>query len=215
MSFFDNFPQETLVDLLKAYDSYISTAAAAGLLTTGWTPVCISEFYDCEYQNVWDPEKGDESFYYMYENVEAMLSAESRELPVPDEFYFNSMTFSHRDGQFFCRFFGEAEMRPIRSRIQDIEAGDAFIASNGVYYATEASHQNFDEPDEPWIVYDQGDIPWFEEDIVPAEKGIQSFLQEIQENKASHPSLDALISSAEGKTAAPSQPSVEDRSTHR
>ena len=52
MSFFDNFPQETLVDLLKAYDSYISTAAAAGLLTTGWTPVCISEFYDCEYQNV-------------------------------------------------------------------------------------------------------------------------------------------------------------------
>ena len=151
----------------------------------------------------------------MYDNVEAMLSAESRELPVPDEFYFNSMTFSHRDGQFFCRFFGEAEMRPIRSRIQDIEAGDAFIASNGVYYATEASHQNFDEPDEPWIVYDQGDIPWFEEDIVPAEKGIQSFLKEIQENKASHPSLDALISSAEGKTAAPSQPSVEDRSTHR
>ena len=69
MSLYDNFNQKDLVDLLKAYDSYISNAAEAGLLTTGWTLVCVEEFYHHEYQNVWDPQKGDASFDYMYEPV--------------------------------------------------------------------------------------------------------------------------------------------------
>lgn len=76
MSIYDNFKQEDLVDLLKAYDSYVSTAADAGLLTSGWTPVCVEEFYDNEYQNVW---KQGESFDYLYDYQYYMFDSTKNE----------------------------------------------------------------------------------------------------------------------------------------
>lgn len=73
MNLYDNFKQEDLVDLLKAYDSYIATAADAGLLKTGWTPVCVEEFYENEYQNVW--QQG-ESFDYLFDYQYYMFDSE-------------------------------------------------------------------------------------------------------------------------------------------
>ena len=54
--------REQLAGLLSAYDSYIVTAFDARLPETGWTPVCVSEFYENEYRNVWLSGRG---FGYM------------------------------------------------------------------------------------------------------------------------------------------------------
>jgi len=66
---------------------------------------------------------------------------------------------------FFCKFEGEATPHVFRERIQDIQEGDAFLVGEGLLYAESASHQNFDEQDEPWIVYDDSSNGWFEEDL--------------------------------------------------
>jgi hypothetical protein len=42
--------QEELLNLLKCYDEYIQQANDDDSYKGGWQPVCISEFYDCEYQ---------------------------------------------------------------------------------------------------------------------------------------------------------------------
>lgn len=179
MSFYDNFKQEDLADLLRAYDSYISTAADAGLLTTGWTPVCVAEFYDTEYQNVWDSEKGDESFYYMYDNAEAMVSGVSEQVrPEPSPGVQKThlidpngtSIFTNKAGDLMCQFEDEDEPRHLRSRIQDIQEGDGFIVGSMVRIADDSAHQNLDERDEPWIVYDVSGEGWFEEDIKNAER---------------------------------------------
>ncbi len=215
MGFLNELSRDELADLLRAYDCYISTATDAGLLTTGWEPVCLEEFYGSEYRNVWDSEKGAESFYYMYDAVEKMVSVETQEIPVPKEFYLNSVKFLCQDEQFLCQFFGEKTVRPIRDRIQDIEAGDAFLAGNGVYYAKEASHQNLDEPDEPWIVYDARGDCWFEEDIVPAKEGIQAMLLEAQQNGFGRQSLEDMINSAKSKAVSSANPTPEFQSPQR
>ena len=181
MSLYDNFPQETLVDLLRAYDSYIITAADAGLLTTGWTPVSVEEFYDHEYQNVWDKEKGDESFYYMYDNAEAMVrnfdqETKSTPLLAPQSVaVLDGAQIIREMTNLFCQFPGEEMKRPLRSRIQDIKEGDTFLVPSSfntllVRQAAYDAHQNLDEKDEPWIVYDIADDCWFEEDISNAER---------------------------------------------
>lgn len=212
MSFFDNFPQETLVDLLKAYDSYISTAADAGLLTTGWTPVCVQEFYECEYENVWDPEKGDESFYYMYDNVEKMVSPNyGKEIPLNEFKSVAGARIFFEDG-IKCQFDGEEEKRPLRNAIQEIEAGDAFIVGCTLLYAGDGAHQNFDEMDEPWIVYDRNGNCWFEEDISPINRGLP---QVITAHGKEKPSLDAMITKAESKTAAPHNSTPNERFSQR
>jgi len=53
----------------------------------------------------------------------------------------------------------------VKTRIRDIEAGDAFYSNGERYIAQYDAHQNFDEYDEPWIVYDINDDCFFEEDI--------------------------------------------------
>lgn len=53
----------------------------------------------------------------------------------------------------------------LQKRIQDIKKGDMFKVKGLILQAQESSHQNFDEPDEPWIVYDMEGNSWFEEDI--------------------------------------------------
>ena len=174
MSLYDNFNQKDLVDLLKAYDSYISNAAEAGLLTTGWTPVCVEEFYHHEYQNVWDPQKGDASFDYMYEASES-YSMEEGPVPAtePNRIYEIEATNGARifmeAGQLMAQFPDEDEKRHLRSHIQDILDGDAFIVGTGVHHADGDAHQNMDEPDEPWIVYDVGGDSWFIGDIAVAD----------------------------------------------
>lgn len=188
MSVYDHFSQEALADLLRAYDCYISTAADAGLLTTGWTPVCVEEFYDHEYQEVWDREKGDESFYYMYENAEAMAKDFDQQKPWSPIFAPQTISFLG-NAEFFCemshlfvRLEDEDVKRPLRSHIKDIKDGDAFFIGTGIHYADGDAHQNLDEKGQPWIVYDVGGDSWFEEDIGNAER----ILNALQYGKAGH-----------------------------
>ena len=53
----------------------------------------------------------------------------------------------------------------IKTRIQDISKGDYFFACGTLNLAEFDAHQNFDEDDEPWIVYDAEGNSYFEEDI--------------------------------------------------
>ena len=74
------------------------------------------------------------------------------------------------DGGLMCKLPDEDEPRALRERIQDVEPGDAFLFGDGgsIRTSSEAAHQNFDEPDNPWILYgDDGDC-YFEEDFGPS-----------------------------------------------
>lgn len=53
----------------------------------------------------------------------------------------------------------------LKTMIQDIEKGDTFEVNGVMLEAQDNSHKNFDEEDEPWIVYDTNGNSWFEEDI--------------------------------------------------
>ena len=46
----NNITAIELRKLLIAYDRYIQNANEENLYATGWMPVCISEFYDNEFQ---------------------------------------------------------------------------------------------------------------------------------------------------------------------
>ncbi len=41
-----------LMRLIKAYDGYIQRANDEDLYRSGWRPVCLDEFYDCEFQEL-------------------------------------------------------------------------------------------------------------------------------------------------------------------
>ena len=45
-----NKTKEELLDILYAYDRYIQKANEENYYLEGWFPVCINEFYDCEFQ---------------------------------------------------------------------------------------------------------------------------------------------------------------------
>lgn len=45
--------KDELLDLLNAYDAYVKAGCNPALAITGWTPVCVREFFECEYRNVW------------------------------------------------------------------------------------------------------------------------------------------------------------------
>lgn len=49
--------KEELLELLHAYDRYIQNANDENRYSNGWYPVCINEFYDCEYQYENEPEE--------------------------------------------------------------------------------------------------------------------------------------------------------------
>ena len=55
----------------------------------------------------------------------------------------------------------------IKSKIQEIKAGHLFYVGKerGVRIAAFNAHQNFDESDDPWIVYDTNGDSWFEDDV--------------------------------------------------
>lgn len=46
----DHLSKEELLDLLTRYDEYIQEANDDDRYSDGWYPVCLNEFYDCEYQ---------------------------------------------------------------------------------------------------------------------------------------------------------------------
>jgi hypothetical protein len=46
----NELPKGELLSLLHAYDRYIQEANDENRYREGWFPVCISEFYDNEYQ---------------------------------------------------------------------------------------------------------------------------------------------------------------------
>lgn len=185
MSFYNSLPQETLADLLRAYDSYIDSAVTAGLFQSGWKPACVEDFYHSEYQEIWDPQKGDESFDYMFSRKDEPDVLEFG--TDSQEFYaFNGARIFKEEGGLMCQFPDEDKKRIVRSSIQDIKDGDAFIIGTGIHYADGDAHQNFDEPDSPWIVYDAGGDCWFEEDIAKPENAILSVLY----GKSQLPNLD-------------------------
>lgn len=75
--------------------------------------------------------------------------------------------FLGENGSLYCQLPDEDEPRPLKDRIEDIKEGDAFFFGEDglIRTASDKAHQNFDEPDEPWITYgDDGDC-YFEEDI--------------------------------------------------
>ena len=86
------------------------------------------------------------------------------------------------DGNLMCLLPDEDEPRSLRDSIQDVEPGDAFLFGGGgsIRIASEAAHQNFDEPDNPWIVYgDDGDC-YFEEDFgVELGKKMKELLEKL------------------------------------
>lgn len=174
MGLYENLNKEELVDLLKAYDSYIIAAADSGRLKTGWVPVCVSEFFNCEYQDIWCQ---GQNFDYMFEEPD--LNHTHDPLSLQEVSVLNDVRIFSENSSLKCHFgpVGEAlVLHDLQSRIQDIKKGDAFIVGTSVYCASEDAHQNFDEPDSPWIVYDEHGDSWFEEDIVPAWEGVEKII---------------------------------------
>lgn len=45
-------PRDELMRLMSAYDRYIQRANDEDLYQSGWRPVCLDEFYDCEFQEL-------------------------------------------------------------------------------------------------------------------------------------------------------------------
>lgn len=89
----------------------------------------------------------------------------------PEAFYLGDTKVLQTPDGFMCQMPEAANYIPFRTDIRDIKAGDAFAVSSGrgqVCIAVRDSHQNLDEPDEPWIVYDSQENGWFEEDICTA-----------------------------------------------
>lgn len=174
MGLYESLNKEELVDLLKAYDSYIIAAADSGRFKTGWVPVCISEFFNCEYQDVWCQ---GQNFEYMFE-APALKHAHDP-MSLQEVTVFNDVRIFSENGSLKCHFgpVGEAlVMHDLQSKIQDIKKGDAFIVGTSVYCASGDAHQNLDEPDSPWIIYDEQGDSWFEKDIVPAWEGVEKII---------------------------------------
>lgn len=194
MENYERLSKEELIDLLKAYDCYITTAVDAGRMQTGWAPVCLAEFYSCEYQDVW---RAGQKFDYMYDAEESQIQTERWFLAA-----FNGVQIFSEKGTLMCQSDGEEQTRLIRSRIQDIRDGDAFFIGTGLHYADGAAHQNLDEPDNPWVVFDVGGDGWFEEDIGKPSVCIAAILLSQQRKEASKPTLDDLIHGAEDGQAA-------------
>lgn len=178
-----------LMDLINAYDAYIIAAADSGRLKTGWTPVCISEFYGCEYQDIW---RAGQNFDYMYDYEEQEMQAINGLLV---SFY--GARISLEKGQLMCQFDGEEQKRFVRSNIQEICDGDAFFIGTGLHYADGNAHQNKDEPDEPWILYDEYGDCWFEEDIGDPKACIEAILIAQQTKALSKMPLDNMIKGAQ------------------
>ena len=52
-----NISKQELLEVLQYYDVYIQLANEENYYNTGWRPVCIAEFYDCEYAQFKENER--------------------------------------------------------------------------------------------------------------------------------------------------------------
>lgn len=77
----------------------------------------------------------------------------------PEEIYLNDMI---ANGYLVRK---EEKNMEKESFISKIKAGDTFYVGDVSLTAADDAHQNFDEPDEPWVVYDENGNGWFEEDV--------------------------------------------------
>lgn len=97
MAIYEDLNKEELLDLLKAYESYIVEASNSNAFQTGWTPVCIEEFYTEEYQGLW--KKGEDFSNYFYEAVDftaKALTAQSLAAAI-DTFYWVYDSYNYMD----------------------------------------------------------------------------------------------------------------------
>ena len=127
------------------------------------TILCKHEFpmneFGCYY-----PKDIDAVFLDKSMDTEAFL-ASREDLLMLDSFYIGDIKVYTENGQKYCQYPDEEKPRLYREHIRDIQAGDAFLAWGSIRTAESAAHRNLDEPDAPWIVYDDCDGSWFEEDI--------------------------------------------------
>lgn len=49
---YKSLSKRKLIEFIKEYDNYIQIANEENTYEKGWYPVCIREFYDCEYQEI-------------------------------------------------------------------------------------------------------------------------------------------------------------------
>lgn len=109
-----------------------------------------------------------------------------------------------------CQLPSTDNFVPLRTDIRDIKVGDAFMLSSErpfrqgqILIAARDSHKNFDEFDEPWIVYDISENGWFEEDICidPYTAYVHSnSMEQTQEQSVEKFSLSDQIRQAEART---------------
>lgn len=139
----------------------------------------------------------------------------------PEFFYLgDTKALETKDG-FMCQLPSTDNFVPLRTDIRDIKAGDAFMLSSErpfrqgqILIAARDSHQNFDELDEPWIVYDISENGWFEEDICtdPYTAYVHSnSMEQTQEQSVEKFSLGDQIRQAEARTT----PINAEKETHK
>lgn len=112
--------------------------------------------------------------------------------------------FHDENDNLYCKFKDEDFARPLRDQIKDIKEGDAFLWMNEGYIciAGEDAHQNFDEPDECWVVHDRNGEGYFEEDV-GTELGmkIRNLMKDLKPSSV-QPSLESMIEKADGSRVA-------------
>lgn len=52
--------RDELIELIKAYNSYIQDANDGELYSDGWKPVCVNEFYDNDFEFWKDGTDGED-----------------------------------------------------------------------------------------------------------------------------------------------------------
>jgi len=110
--------------------------------------------------------------------------------------------FFGKDGGMFCKLSNESDYRPVRMQIQDITEGDAFFVGNSgrISTASDSAHQNFDEHDEPWIVYGNDGEVFFEEDIgTNFGSKVTELLRSLSSQQQTKIPLDSMIRDAAQK----------------
>lgn len=143
--------------VIYAEDELSAEQLAADLCSKDTITFDADNFHDRSTECLGIARSSDLSIYEVYGQEKPAQQAEA--------ILFDDISVFYQANQLMCRFPEETHDRFLRSRIQDIGEGDAFLVGNEIYLAEWDAHQNLDEPDEPWIVYDDSGNPWFEEDI--------------------------------------------------
>lgn len=151
----------------------------------------------------------------------AVLGKEQYSVSERPEFFYlgDTKVLQTKDG-FMCRHPDADNYVPLRTDIRDIQAGDAFMLSSErpfrqgqILIAARDSHQNFDELNEPWVVYDTSENGWFEEDICTDPYTFfthSNTIEQTQEQGVEKSSLSDQIRQAEARTA----PTNAEKETH-